>query len=339
MKKNYPNLANAMKELLLLLCRYPFEEKNRESLSNLIREVKDWHKTVELINAHGIIALAAYNIKEAGLEKEIPEDAMAILENGQRQSMVRNLWLTERWKEVNTILSNAGIKHILLKGMALEHTLYGSKGLRQMTDNDILVKREDAMKAWTLLYQNGFSPELIKSPLHRKIIFEIGNHLPALYKNGYAIEIHDKLSCNINEEIITYFDLFNKATGVFIGDTKAYMLPPEIQLMHLINHYESHALDGCCQLRLYSDIILLDKKNQISVPDHFISEPIQENKPKFRNKAFKRTLYSIDSKHRLQFLIGDIFPSLEWMKKRYGCSGLRAVFYYPQRIGKLFWLV
>ena len=136
-----------MRELLLLLCRYPFEEKNRETLSWLLGEVKDWPALVKVINDHGIIALAAYNIKEAKLEKKIPGDAMAFLENGFMKSIVRNTWLTERWKEVNTILSDAGIKHILLKGMALEHTLYGSKGLRQMNDNDIFIKHEESLKA------------------------------------------------------------------------------------------------------------------------------------------------------------------------------------------------
>jgi hypothetical protein len=362
-----------MKELLLLLCHYPYNPESHNRLSILLKEVKDWHKTVDLINAHGIIALAAYNIKEAGLEKEIPSYAMTVLENGQRQSMVRNLWLTERWKEVNTILTNAGIKHILLKGMALEHTLYEAKGLRQMNDNDILVKPEDAMKAWNLLVKNGFSTELIKSSLHRKIMFEVGNHLPALYKNGYAIEIHDKLfETGAGDEGPTSLKLrrakvegveeverveqvegptslklrrtkvenlfFEEALEIIVGDTKALILSKNIQLKHLISHFKNHALEGICQLRLYRDIILLDKNNPVNIPDDFISEPIQENKLEYRKVAYKRTLYSIDSKHRLRFLIGDIFPSVKWMKKRYGCSGMRAVLYYPQRIGKLIWL-
>ena len=92
-----------MRDLLLLLCQYPYDAKNRETLSKLIGEVQDWNEMVKLINAHGIIALAAYNIKEAGLEKQIPGDAMAFLENGYMQSIVRNAWLTERWKEVNSI--------------------------------------------------------------------------------------------------------------------------------------------------------------------------------------------------------------------------------------------
>ena len=60
---------NHLKELLLLLCRYPFEVSNKVQLLKLLEEVRDWNNLVELINAHGIIALAAYNIREAGLEK------------------------------------------------------------------------------------------------------------------------------------------------------------------------------------------------------------------------------------------------------------------------------
>ena len=328
-----------MRNLLLLLCRYPYNETTRVALSKLIGEVSDWHEMVKLINEHGIIALAAYNIKESGLEKEIPGDAMAVLENGYRKSIVRNTWLTERWKEVNTILCNAGIKHILLKGMALEHTIYGARGLRQMNDTDILIKRDDSLKAWQLLQQEGFTPEPLKSPLFRKIIFEFGQHLPALYKNGYAIEIHDNLFDRMVTNDKSFNDPFADAVEVLIGDTKAFILPGEMQLMHLINHFEQHALAGDCQLRLYTDIMLLDKTSTIDIPDSFISDPIQSNKTEFRKAAYKANIHSIPLKHRLRFIIGDTFPSFRWMKKRYKCNGLKAMLWYPLRIGKLMWLI
>lgn len=328
-----------MKELLLLLCRYPFDETNREDLSRLLGAVRDWHKMVDLINAHGIIALVAYNIREAGLQKTIPEYAMTLLDNGRMQSMVRNAWLTERWKEVNTILTNAGIKHILLKGMALEHTLYGAKGLRQMTDNDILVKREDSLKAWYLLQQEGFTHELIKSPLHKKILLDIGKHLPTLYKSGYAVEIHHKLFDNkkIIEEMV--HDPIEDAIEIHVGDTKALILPKDIQQTYLINHFEKHAIEGNCQLRLFADILLLDKTSQILIPDNFISNPQQENKPEYRKAAYKTAIGSIPVKYRLRYIIGDIFPSIKWMKKRYKCNVLKALLYYPIRMGKLFWII
>jgi hypothetical protein len=328
-----------LKQLLLLLCRYPYNEKERDNLSGLLEAVRDWHKMTELINAHGIIALAAYNIREARLEEKIPEDALSVLDNGRMQSMVRNSWLTERWKEVNAILCNVGIKHVLLKGMALEHTLYESKGLRQMNDNDILVKRDDALRAWCLLQDNGFSPEPIKSPLHKKIILDIGKHLPCLYKNGHAVEIHHKLFNTNIEEGIRCEDPVDDSVEIDIGDTKAWILPKQAQLMHLRDHFEKHASEGSVQLRQYADIILLDNDSKITMPDSFILQPQQESDPGYRKAAYKINVNSIKPSLRLRYVIGDIFPSMEWMRKRYNCNSFKALLYYPLRTGKLLWLI
>ena len=294
---------------------------------------------VKLINAHGIIALAAYTIKEAVLGKQIPANSMTILENGNMQSMVRNAWLTERWKEVNAILCNAGIKHILLKGMALEHTLYGSRGLRQMTDNDILIKPEETKKAWNLLQQEGFKLDPLKSPLFKKIIFELGQHLPALYKNGYALEIHDNLFDRRSTGNISSSDPFSDTLEITIGNTKAFILSEEIHLKYLISHFEQHAIAGDCQLRLYNDIILLDRFNSLKMPDSFISDPMQGNNKEFRKAAYKARISSMNPKYRFTFVLGDTFPSLQWMQKRYNCNWLKASLMYPLRIGKLRWLI
>ena len=328
-----------MRELLLLLCRYPYDPSNRETLSKLLKEVDDWHFMVNLINAHGIIALAAFNIKEARLENEIPMDAMSFLENGYMQSVVRNAWLTERWKEVNTILNEASIKHILLKGMALEHTIYGSRGLRQMNDNDILIKPGDSRKAWYLLQQNGFNMEPLKSPLFKKIMFDIGHHLPALYKNRYAIEIHEKLFENGSTDDKSYSDFYKDAVEISIDKTKAFILRDEMNLKYLKRHFEHHKLVGNCQIRLFNDILMLDKECNIDFPDTFISDPIQENRQEFRKTLYKTTIGSLSPKYRFRFILGDTFPSFKWMKDRYGCNWFKALFMYPIRIGKLRWLI
>jgi hypothetical protein len=304
----------------------------------LLTEVRDWKELTELINSHGIIALAAYNIKESGLEKQIPEESITILENGYMQSVVRNAWLTERWKEVNSILGNAGIKHIVLKGMALEHTLYGARGLRQMSDNDIFLRREDSLKAWYLLQQEGFSSEIIKSGIHKKILLDIGKHLPTLTKNGYSVEIHHKLSDNIIIGENGSCDPFVDAIEINIGDTKAWTLSKDLQLKYLISHFEKHKMEGNCQLRLYADIVLLDKTSQVTVPDHFILNPRQEMNLRYRKAAYRSTILEIPARHRLRFVIGDIFPSLKWMKERYKCDRAKALLYYPVRIVKIFWL-
>ena len=256
-----------------------------------------------------------------------------------RQSIVRNLWLKERLKEVNEILESAGINHILLKGMALEHTFYQSQGLRQMTDCDMLLKREDSIKAWYLLQKEGFSCKPVKSPLHKKILTTTGKHLPNLIKDGFIIEIHHSLFESENTINEDYTDYFDTAVKINVGGTTALALSNEIHLRYLISHFNRHKSEGSCQLRLYADIILLDKSSKIVIPESFIYDPNQENKPEFRKAAYKNALKSIPAKYRFQFILGDTFPSVGWMKERYKCGGLKIVFLYPLRIGKLRWLV
>jgi len=333
-----PNLKPEEK-LLFYLFRLSWNEEEKDEAADLIKQVKNWKNYVNLINQHGITALAANNIKEARLEKEIPSDAWVFLENGGRQNMARTAWITEKWKEVNKILNEAGIKHILLKGMALEHTLYGARGLRQMNDNDILIGREDAMRGWKLLQKAGYNHHMIKSPLHSKILLETGKHLPSLYKNSYSVEIHHKLFDNPPPGINVNHDYFTGTEEITIGETKALILPREIHLKYLIAHFEKHAMEGNCQLRQYADIILLDENTPVFFQQKFLREPFQEYRKEYRRTAYRSAYYSTDPSIRLRYLAGDIFPSLTWMMKRHNCSALEAVLRYPERLGKVWWLV
>ena len=324
-----------MKDLLLLLCHFPWDEKNRETLLKLISEVDDWDLLGRLINAHGIIALAAYNIKEAGLEKNVPPSSMSFLENGLMKSISRNAWLKERWKEVDMILTSAGIKHVLLKGMALEYSLYGAKGLRQMSDNDIYIDPASAKAAWDLLKQKGYTSEPYKSPLYNKIKPYPGKHLPTLYKQGYAVEIHGYLSENKSaDEQVT-----DKAVEIRIDDRKAYIPDKQTHLKYLIQHFNYHALSGEGQLRLYSDIVLLGGPDAITYPEKFIMNPFQKPSSRFHKASYKKSFKSIAPRYRLYFILGDLFPTLAWMKKRYRCNGFKAIGRYPERLGKLMWII
>jgi NOL1/NOP2/fmu family ribosome biogenesis protein len=263
---------------------------------------------------------------------------MKILDNGHMQSVIRNTWLVQRWKEVNKILSDAGIKHILLKGMALEYTVYGAKGLRQMTDNDILVKKEDALKAWLLLQKNGFRSEMIKSSLHRKIITDIGKHLPTLVKDGYAVEIHHRLFAKAekNEKLNEAID---NAVEIDVEETKAYILNDDIHLEYLKAHLIYHQLSEGSQLRLYLDLELIKPGSAPQYPDGFLTKPNQTGIPGQRKNSFRAVFFSLPPRIRFRFLLGDIFPSLKWMKRRHGCGAVKAILLYPGRIGKVMWLL
>lgn len=328
-----------MKDLLFILADYPFKETNRQILSDLLGKVEDWDKLVRLVNDHGIIALARYNIREAGLDTLVPGDALAKLENGYLQNTVRNTWLAERWKEVNEILNKNNINHILLKGMALEHTVYESKGLRQMSDTDILIKMDESMRAWHLLQENGFEPELLKSPLYKKIIKYVGKHLPTLTKDGYSVEIHTRLFDDYSIDEKSYDKLFESTPEILIKDTRAFILPDDIHLKYLISHFSHHLATGFCQIGMLTDIKLLDPKAAMEFPSVFIENPIRNLTFSGRKAYYRSRVMVVPPRYRFRYIIGDLFPSIEWMKVRHRCGAVKALLYYPRRIGKLFWLL
>lgn len=325
-------------KLLLALCRLDFSVQEKAEVADRLKQVSDWDRFLKLANEHGVIALEAYNIRELGISDLVPEKIIEVLDNARMKTLMRNTWQTQQWKEVNRILSGAGIKHVLLKGMALEHTVYRSLGLRQMTDTDILVKKSDALNAWHLLQQHGFVSEPLKSPLHRKIIMDLGKHLPSLIKESYQVEIHHRLFRE-KEKNELLDEAIDDAIPVQVGELTTYILEKDLHLEYLRQHNEYHLTAAGSQLKLYLDFHLLDPDKEVILPPGFISNPRKEGSKSNRRNIFRDVFYSMPASSRLRLLTGEVFPSLNWMKTRHNCGTIKALLLYPRRIGKLFWVL
>jgi hypothetical protein len=335
----YPaGILSPEEKLVFSLCRLEFDDIIKNDIRELTGEIKNWDLFTHLVTDHGITALAARNIHHLDLDGRIPSETLKLLEGGRMQSMIRNTWLTGRWKEVNTILSEAGIKHLLLKGMALEHTVYGSTGLRQMNDVDILVRKEQVMKAWLLLQAHGFKADMIKSPLHRKILVDTGKHMPTLRKDGFPVEIHHRLFLTAHQN-----DLLDKAIDdaveIRIEGSPAYIPGDDIHLEFLKSHFQYHLSLGDFQLRLWLDMELLSPGSAPAITEEMLRNPHSPSMKRQSREQYRKAFLAMPKSARSRYLAGDIFPSLRWMKTRHNCGTIQAFLFYPQRVGKLFWLI
>jgi hypothetical protein len=72
----------------------------------------------------------------------------------------------------------------------------------------------------------------------------------------------------------------------------------------------------------------------------FLQSP-KNNPPVDKPKLYRHIISDIPGFHRkFVYILGDIFPSLSFMKKRYKCKNAwQAMRYYPLRLGKLLWLI
>ncbi|HKK41266.1 MAG TPA: nucleotidyltransferase family protein [Bacteroidales bacterium] len=386
---NAPGKINTEERLLLDLCRLETDDIRKTQITDLAKEVTRWDYFSTLAAMHGVAALVYYNLEKNNLLKYVPSGITDELKTAMLKSIGRNVFLTESLAEALNLLNSHNIKTVLLKGMALEKSIYGNRGLRQMNDIDILVERWKCLKARSILMNKGFTSLPVKSVLHKLILDRIGKHLPSLIKNGASIEIHHELFTDRLHSLTG--KIIDSSKEVSVNGEKAFIPHPQLFFLYLIRHLEKHEANNESQLRLYTDlIVMLEKYSGLIINHdflHLVSDAgmksvmaghlyslqefwsvefpgwlrsfIKNNNPSDTTECFlfflrspkndltnRHGIYSqvvkeIPGVHRkIIFVLGDIFPTLTFMKKRYKCSGnLKAVLYYPHRLGKLWWLI
>lgn len=376
--------------LLIALCRLGFTASQLSVIKDLTAQVSDWKYFSVLANDHGVTALVYNNLEVAGLLNMLPVDISTFLKNAYYISLARNSGNMKTMQEVLGTLEGEKIKVVLLKGMALELMVYGNRGLRQMSDADVLTAHKDCMKAYKNLINHGFISLPVKSIFHRLILDYYGKHLPTLIKNGYAVEIHHDLFGSGKQDMTDL--LYSTSTIVKIEERTAYVPSPQILFLYLLKHLQRHELSNDSQLRLYTDLVVMIEKygpevldeqllnlsakaelNQflasrlwlmeeywnVSFPQKikdfidkskhdgteekflfFLKSP-KNNPVPDKSVPYRSILRDMPGFHRkILFVMGDLIPTIAFMKKRYNCgSSLKVLFYYPQRLGKLVWLL
>jgi len=148
-------------------------------------------------------------------------------------------------KKIQKTFNAEGIELILLKGSHLAQFVYHDVGLRAMSDIDIMVKKEEFLKAVELLFQMGFSvPREEKVEFIERCKADFNNmslylrHFPSLVdqRNKVKLDVHFslvKLSSPFNIDINGLWERSKKAEA---NATKALLLSAEDLLLHISIH-------------------------------------------------------------------------------------------------------
>jgi len=385
---NLTNTGSGVKgvtDLLITLSRVGFTDEERRRAEDLCGRVTDWNLFAGLAVRHGVAALVWRNLSDLGLSGRVTETAGKTLEGAMLKTVARVTYITSAAVEIIRALGNAGIRVLMLKGLALEHSVYGSGGLRQMSDADLLVSPGDALRARDVIASLGYESRPLKSPLYRRILPDLGNHLPEMHRGGISVDLHHRLfgamATALTEEAV------NAPGTVTAAGTTCNVLPPRISFLSLVAHLQKHDIKGEFQLRLYCDIYLLLIKYSsdiltsqmnaearmagieeevkvvlylmkvlydFDVPEEFTANVRTElidmsrflvnlenpgyAEPVSAAEFYRRNLGAINGTYgKLIFIAGDLFPSIRFMKNRYGCrTAFGASLRYPHRLGKIF---
>jgi hypothetical protein len=251
------SLASLSPEAQLLLLTAG-GETNDQAIRALLARPLDWAKLTwlsELERATPVLwrrlsALAA-----------MPEEAQPL----HRMAMVsefRMLHLESRLLSAIDTLAAAEIEPVLLKGAALALTVYGSFVARPMTDVDLLVPRDDVLRARDALLTAGWREGTDNTPE----FYEGHQHLQPLVDSqgtGTSLELHTSLFFEGHPFALTSDDIRDRAKEVVVRGRAVLVPSVHDQLLHLCLHFAWSHMMATGAWRAFRDLDALLRTGRV----------------------------------------------------------------------------
>jgi|WetSurMetagenome_2_1015567.scaffolds.fasta_scaffold00105_23 hypothetical protein len=216
------------RELLVLLLKKDDKDVDAEKLSFLSPE--SWQDLLALSKMQRVTPLLWHRLKKKGLDKVVPDAAVATLREASRRNTLRNLRLNGELRLLLTALSAENIPLIMLKGIALSNTVYETIGLREMNDIDVLARTEHLMRIADILMDMGYKS-------YKSHTVQSEHHLPCLIKKGHAgFEIHWNLIEPGEHYNMDTHGFWERSAPIQISGCRTLTLSPEDMLLHICLH-------------------------------------------------------------------------------------------------------
>lgn len=222
-----------MYSLLQICARIAPHPLQQKQLVRACADFTAWDDLLQQAEAHGMAPLLLRHLLAAGID--LPDDFLRSLRLLALRHRQANRVLSRTLGRVLSILTEAGIPALVLKGAALCHTLYPEPGLRPMRDIDLLLPWNEALPAHALLQRHGFHDPAVFTPVDHL-------HLAALYQEvdgiRVCLELHrslfpDSPPCPARMD---FAQLYDRAVSFAAAKVPAFTLADEDMLWHLYQH-------------------------------------------------------------------------------------------------------
>jgi len=224
-----------------------------EYLNSLIPLIVDWDSLQKNIIERGIRPLFFKKLPLLSAASLIPADVSTKLQQSYYRTLSRSMLLYDAFEKISIIFNSNGIQVIALKGIYLSEKLYGDIALRQFSDIDLLVRKEDGEKCLEILKELGYRS-------HEQSITDNGGslseiiHYPAMVLNEVSVEIHIKLHRKTEQYSLILDELWKNALPINFNKFQCFTLGFNDLIIYLCIHLDKHFRSNQVQFTSLSDI-------------------------------------------------------------------------------------
>lgn len=260
-------------ELALVIgcARQPLDGSGEQEIRQRAVAPLDWDRFLAWVRLNQIAPLVSLNLRQAAATT-VPAAVMAQLRGDAAHNVRRVLMQIAEAARIARLLTEAGIRSLMIKGPVLSVLAFGDPTLRQSLDIDLLVDPEMAVEADRLIIQAGYrrvSPnfELTSTQYktYRRFRCQFAYHLPTF---GLVLELHWRLSSNPELLPLEATTLWSRPHQVRVAGTNVVTLPDEELFLYLCVHGSIHMW---LRLKWLADVAALLHRMPIDVIDRIAS--------------------------------------------------------------------
>ncbi|HKQ78115.1 MAG TPA: nucleotidyltransferase family protein [Blastocatellia bacterium] len=229
--------------LLRLAARLQADNGNGVSDVNGARVVSsaEWDCLLSLAAEHGMRPLLYRLLSGSAGFISIPDHVTSMLQAFMRQNLRKNLRMTGELILLLRMFAGEGVNVIPFKGPTLAALGYGDLGLREFGDLDLLIARQDFMKAQELLIARGYQPEAALNAEQAAAFAEACNVMAFWHaEKEISVEIHWELSPKYLPFSPDPERLRRRMVPSHPGGQAMMTLSPEDLLVYLCAHGAKH---------------------------------------------------------------------------------------------------
>ena len=226
---------------LLLSCAQSRREPERTAgIEVLLRSEMNWDLVLRHAHYHRVTPLLFRQLSAfpPGL---VPPGIMSTLGAYSQDHSLRNLYLARELLGLLHEFEARGIRAIPYKGPVLASLAYGNLALREFGDLDILVRRQDVLRAKDLLISSGFRPMQGLTRSQEIVYLRYGDQYSYVReRDGTLVEIHWGFASRAFSFLLATKRQWWQLENVAVGGSAVRTFSPEDLLLILCVHGAMH---------------------------------------------------------------------------------------------------
>lgn len=228
------------RELLLCCAR----TRPSDGVVARVREIAcgeiDWEYLFLLARRHSVVPLLYLQLERHASDL-VPHEKLSQLKKHYLENSARNTILTAELCRLITLFAESGIEAIPYKGPVLALFAYDNVALRRFVDLDIIVNKNDVLKAREILLAHDYRPSKSLSLSQQELLLRTQHNLQFSRDNHRLIvELHWEVAPHLFASAVDADTLWQNLVSIDFNGTQVKTLSAEDLLFSLCVHGSRH---------------------------------------------------------------------------------------------------